>query len=585
MRLQTALADELVPPTEVREDIPPARPTRGIRARRRVLPWVRSTIRVTRDRWRNWSGELESVPGRIYCDDTGGPWKSPRTLADLQAIVRDARSRGATIRAFGSSHSWASLVPNDGGFLVDNRMIGAVDGWYRPFVTPAPADGSRKARATVPPGVLSGEFEEWLWEQGYTLPASAVEDVFSMGGMAATATHGTGLATATISDMISAVTFVDGLGNVQRWSRETSTPDELAAVQCGLGCLGLVFDLTFDVEPRYEVLHESRLVPYARLFADTPAARAALRELHETHDSVEFFWWPLRFSGLPLVSRPEINPEVWVLTTRRSLPRGVPPRGPLRRFIHMQVLDMAAMMSTGPVMTLLQRRKYHAQVMAWITCFTNLWVDARSGAFRMPQYDANHFVNAGGVEFVRAMAAEWSVPFKRHADSEHPEGYERVRQSFAVLHDEIVAAFHRWPLSDDRAVPVTLALEMRTLRASTALMSAGYHPDAASGEVYIAAPELVTGAFHPAWPQFSELANRAMTHQPHIFGPDVRSHLAKFAHACSHPDYPVGGMPAFLRASYRRAGAWQRFQRVRQCVDPDNIFLNPYLREWFLRDD
>src|SRR5262245_12139316 len=172
--------------------------TEGIPALRRGLPFVKSTLRVNREAWRSWSGNLESKPRRLYCDEAGGPWRSPRTIEDLQAIVRDARAEGVTIRVFGSSHSWSSLVPNNAGYIVDNRMIGAVDGEYRPTVRPPAADGSRKAWATVPPGVLSGEFEEWLWRVGYTLPASAFEDCFTMGGMAATATHGTGYAQGTV---------------------------------------------------------------------------------------------------------------------------------------------------------------------------------------------------------------------------------------------------------------------------------------------------------------------------------------------------------------------------------------------------
>src|SRR5262245_44233611 len=158
-----------------------------IRVRRRGLPWVHSTIRVTRKMWRNWSRELSATPARLYCDDAGGPWKSPRTLEDLQAIVREARAAGQKVRVFGSSHSWSRLVPTE-GFLVDNRFIGAKGDRFEAHVEPA-KDG-RKARATVPPGLLSSEFEHWLWEHGYSLPASAFEDCFTVGGMASTATHG-----------------------------------------------------------------------------------------------------------------------------------------------------------------------------------------------------------------------------------------------------------------------------------------------------------------------------------------------------------------------------------------------------------
>lgn len=550
-----------------------------VRARPRRLPWVHSTIRVTRDAWRNWSGELHCKPARLYCDDASGPWRSPRTLGDLQRIVRDARAMGAPIRVFGSSHSWSRLAPCPGGFMVDNRMIGADGDHFLASIEPH-ADGSG-ARATAPPGMLSQEFEKWLWEMGYTLPASAFEDCFTLGGMAATATHGAGIDVGTVSDLVVGMTFVDGLGEVRRWSRETATADELAAIQCGLGCLGLIYDITFEVEPRVEVVHTARTVPYDSLFADTDEARAALRELHETHDSIEFFWWPFRFSGLPFVSRPEINPDVWILAMERTVPADVRPRGALRSFLHLQILDVASMVSCGLMMAALRPFPRAAFVLPWVTCFTNLWVGARSGRWRMPYYEGQHFVNATGVEFVRAIAAEWSVPFERRADPNARDGYERVRQSFATLHDLCVDQFNTHPLTDPDAAPVILSVEMRTLAASSALMSPGYQPEARRRAVHYAAPEIVTVAGHPAWDGFVRRANLAMTAHPSVFGRDVRCHIAKPFHGLPHPDFPDGGMAEYCRSQYVAAGTWERFHAVRRAVDPDGVFLNDYLRGWF----
>jgi FAD/FMN-containing dehydrogenase len=556
----------------------PAGPPR-VRARPRRLPWVHSTLRVTRDAWRNWSGELRCVPRRLYCDEARGPWRSPRTLEDLQAIVRDARAEGAKVRVFGSSHSWSRLAPADDGFMVDNRMIGAEGDHYRLRLDPA--DGGRGPRATAPPGLTSREFEAWLWAMGYSLPTSAVEDCFTLGGMAATATHGAGFGVATVSDLVAGMTFVDGLGEVRRWSRETATADELAAIQCGLGCLGLVYDVTFDVVPRVEVLHVARSVPYGSLFADTDAARAALRDLHEGYDSIEFFWWPFRYAGLPFVSRPEINPDVWVLAMKRDAAASAVPRGALRRFWHLQVLDIASMVVCGLLASVVLRSPRAAFLLAWMTCSTNLWVDARSGAFRMSLADGNHFVNATGVEFVRAVACEWSVPFDRRAPLDRADGYERVRQSFAVSHDLVVEAFHAHAITDPRASPIVLAVEMRTLGASSALLSPGYQPDDRRGAVSYAAPELVTSAGHPAWPEFARRVNLAMTTRPEVFGDAVGCHLAKPFHDMDHPEFPVGGMRAYTRAQHVAAGTWERFLAVRRDVDPDGVFLNDHLRAWF----
>lgn len=551
-----------------------------VKARPRGLPFVHSTIRVARGVWRNWSGELVSRPRRLYCDDAGGPWRSPRTLEDLQAIVRDARAEGAAVRVFGSSHSWARLVPTE-GYIVDNRFVSSTADRFHLHLEPPSADGTRKARATVPPGLLSSEVEHWLWEMGYSLPASAFEDCFTIGGMVSTATHGVGLDIPSLSDMVVGVTFVDGLGEVRRWTRETATPDELAAAQCGLGCLGLIYDITLEVEPRYEVLHVARTYEYDVLFADTDAARAALRELHETHTSVEFFWWPFSFAGIPFLSRVTINPRVFVLATRREIPAGARPRGALRRFLHLQLGDLCSMVFSSLTFKTLRHFPRGAWLFAWLAGFTDVWVALRSGSFRMPQYDANHFVNAAGVEFLPCRASEWSVPFRPGAALEEADGWERVRRSFAVLHDLVVEAFETYPFMDPRATPVNIAVEMRTLAPSTALLSPGFRPAGEHAAFRYAAPEIVTTADHPAWDAFAHQANLRMIDAPEVLGDEVLCHLAKPCHAFPHPRYPVGGTATYLRVQYEAAGTWQRFLAVREAVDPDGVFLNDYLRSWF----
>lgn len=550
-----------------------------VRAKQRSFMGAHSTIRIHKGRWRNWSRELHSHPGRLYCDLPGGTHPSPRSLEDLQNIVRDARAQGVQVRVFGSSHSWASLVPVDGGFLVDNRMIGAVGDRYDLHVTPG--DGTRKARATCPPGVISKEFEEWLWDMGYTLPASAFEDCFTMGGMASTATHGVGIDIPTVSDMVVGVTFVDGLGEVRHWDRESATPDELAAAQCGLGCLGLVYSYTFEVEPRYEAVSHAFVVPYDAIFADTDAARVQLRTLHESYNTVELFWWPYVYAGLPFLSKLIVNPDVWVLTTKQVKADHIPRRSWFHKWLLFNALDLPSMILAGYFSRFVVRYAALVRFLPLTTAFTKAWVQARSSVRRVPQYDANHLVNAAGVEWMLCQSIEWSVPFRPQAGDHAADGYERARKSFALLRGMVQEAFAKYPLSDPRAIPITVAIEMRTLACSTALLSPGYQPPARHGEWRYAAPEIVSTAGHPAWEAFAHAANTAMVTDQASFGDQVRPHLAKECRAYPHPDYGAAGMTHYMREQYIAAGTWDRFLAVRQAVDPDGVFLNDFLREWF----
>lgn len=556
---------------------PPARAEAPfIRARKRRLPWVHATVRVTRTVWRNWARTLVARPARIYSDHAGGAHRSPRTLADLQAIVRDARAGGFCVRMFGSSHSWSRLVPTD-GFLVDNRMIGAVGDRYVTRVEPV-APGQRP-RVTVPPGITLREFERWLWDAGFSLPAAAVEDCFTVGGMVATASHGAGIDIPSVSDNVVGMTFVDGLGAVRRWTREDATPDELAAIQCGLGALGLIYDITLEVEPRYEVLFDARVVPYRDLFADTDAARARLRALHEEHLSVEVFWWPFVYGGRAFVSKPALNPDVWLLTATKKIPAGARARTALQRWTQLTLIDVPSMFVNGYMMRALTAVPTLTGYIPMTQAGTNVWVEARSGAWRVPTYDANHYLNATGVEFTLATACEWSIPFRADAPDDATDGYERVRAAFAALHDLVEAAFREHPLSDPRSGPINMAVELRTMAPGRALLDPQRMPDGAPAATRFAVPELVTSAGHPAWPDFVRKAHRALAGDPERFG-DVLQHLAKEWRDLPHPRHPEG-TAAWLRDRYKAAGTWQRFLSVRARVDPDGVFLNDFLRDWF----
>lgn len=567
--LQSLISRVSKPSTSAQAPCIPVRPRR--------LPWIPAKVRVTARRWRNWAGTLEAHPSRIYSDHAGGPYRSPRTLEELCAIVQEARACRQTVRVFGSSHTWSPLVPTS-GFLIDNRMFGAAGGRYLTRMEPGPSGG--KARATVPAGVVGRELMRWLWESGYSLPASSVEDAFSVGGMVATATHGVGMDVPSLSDMVVGVTFVDGLGQVRRWTRETATADELAAVQCGLGALGILFDVTLEVEPRYEVFYRMQVVPFADLFADTDTARARLRQEHERNFSVEIYWWPFVFSGLPFLSRPALNQHVWLLTATRDIPPEARRRSALRRFCHLKLLDVPTMYLSGAVMRALRASPRLMGLLPFALCATNVWVSLRGGDHRLPNFEAIHYINSTAVEQILCTAAEWSIPFCPAAPSDAPDGYERVRRSFATLHALVAEDFHAHPVTDPRAAPVNLAIEMRTMAPSSALLSPQHLSEALHHAVRFAVPEVVTSAGQPAWPAFLRRACAALVEDTQRFGTEVRMHLAKEWRELPHRDHP-GGMAAYLRAQYQAQGTWQRFLAVRSALDPDGLFLNEALREWF----
>ena len=156
-----------------------------------------------------------------------------------------------------------------------------------------------------------------------------------------------------------------------------------------------------------------------------------------------------------------------------------------------------------------------------------------------------------------------------------------MRKAFATLRTMVEDDYAAYHWTDPRSIPVTVAVEMRTLAPSTALLSPGYTPPEARETVRYAAPEIVSTAGHPAWAAFAHRANATMTTDIASYGDQVRPHLAKECRNDPHPDFPEGGMTDYMREQYIAAGTWERFLTVHEAVDPDGVFMNDFLRAWF----
>ena len=117
------------------------------------------------------------------------------------------------------------------------------------------------------------------------------------------------------------------------------------------------------------------------------------------------------FRGLPLLSKLIINPEMWVLTTKQAAAGPIARRTWLHKFLLFDVLDLPAMIAGGYFARFVVQFPRLIFLLPLPIAFTQAWVVARTGARRVPHYDANHLVNAAGVKWVLCQSIEWSIPF------------------------------------------------------------------------------------------------------------------------------------------------------------------------------
>ncbi|KRF17314.1 FAD-linked oxidoreductase [Nocardioides sp. Soil797] len=177
--------------------------------------------------WRNWSGLESATPSDVLV---------PATTDEVAAAVTDAAERRTTVKMVGTGHSFTSISAPEGVMLRPDSLTGIVE-IDRDAMTVT-------ALAGTPLHVLNTE----LARLGLSLHNMGDIHEQTLAGATSTGTHGTGGLKASLSAQVSALEMVIGDGTVVHASA-TENPDVLAAARLGLGALGILTRLTFDVEP------------------------------------------------------------------------------------------------------------------------------------------------------------------------------------------------------------------------------------------------------------------------------------------------------------------------------------------------
>jgi FAD/FMN-containing dehydrogenase len=214
--------------------------------------------------WRNWSGSIAFAPQRIEC---------PRDEEALCTLVRDARKHGRTLRVVGAGHSSSDIVRCDDTLVSLRHFKGVVS-----------ADRGA-CEATVRAGSTLADLGSALYAHDLALPNYGDVATQTIGGAIGTGTHGTGPRLQNLSQMLLAVTLVDGEGRLRHIGRDES--DTMNAARVALGTLGIFTDVTLKLVPTFDVERRE----YA-IAAD--AALAQLDELVHGNRSFDFYWYPRR---------------------------------------------------------------------------------------------------------------------------------------------------------------------------------------------------------------------------------------------------------------------------------------------------
>jgi alditol oxidase len=173
----------------------------------------------------NWAGNVTFRARQV---------RGPSSVDELRAVVAGADR----VRALGTGHSFNRIADTDGDLV-------SVAG-----LPPTMTIDADARTVTVAGGVRYGELAGHLHEAGFALHNLGSLPHISVAGACATGTHGSGVANGNLATAVAAVTMVTADGDLVRLRRGD---DGFAGAVVALGALGVVIELTLDIEPTFEV--------------------------------------------------------------------------------------------------------------------------------------------------------------------------------------------------------------------------------------------------------------------------------------------------------------------------------------------
>ena len=214
-------------------------------------------------RWRNWAGNLTAEPQQIF---------KPESREDLIAIAQRASRENRRIRTHGSSYSWSGLVPTDDFLVSFERLPRCLK-----------IDRERQT-IRVEPGINIWEMTEAAAAAGLTFPTMTIVPWITAGGVIGSGCHGTGRDWQTVSDLVVEIEMVLADGSVRTITRDD--PSDLLQAAClSLGCLGMIYSITFQCVPMFKLHAVDEIRPLDETLDN-------LQSIVDDNEYVEIFWLP-----------------------------------------------------------------------------------------------------------------------------------------------------------------------------------------------------------------------------------------------------------------------------------------------------
>jgi L-gulono-1,4-lactone dehydrogenase len=224
--------------------------------------------------WHNWAGNVSARPRRTV---------SPASAAEVAAEIGRAAADGLSVRMTGSGHSFTPIAATDGVLLRPDRLtaIRSVD----------PAAGTVTVESGCPLHLLNTQ----LLARGLSLANMGDIQVQTVAGATQTGTHGTGRDVGGMAAQVAGLELVLADGSIVTCSadspgggltgRDGAAANLIDAARVGLGALGVVTAVTFQVVPAFLLEAREEPMTWSQVISH-------LDELTADNEHFEFYWFP-----------------------------------------------------------------------------------------------------------------------------------------------------------------------------------------------------------------------------------------------------------------------------------------------------
>src|SRR5947208_4319997 len=184
-----------------------------------LFAWAQS------NKLKNWAGNLEYGTDHLYFDNS------------LEQ-VRDYVKKQSKLKVLGTRHCFNNIPDSQHNILSLKSMDEVV------------ALDPEAHTVTVNASITYGQLCPYLHTWGFALHNLASLPHISVAGACSTATHGSGEKNGNLATAVSALEFVTAAGDVMKLSRQNDGETFLGSV-VGLGALGVITNVTLDVQPTF----------------------------------------------------------------------------------------------------------------------------------------------------------------------------------------------------------------------------------------------------------------------------------------------------------------------------------------------